>query len=152
MPDDKWIALPVASLRRAIGAGQSRDTRKAEARWVPSRWQLADCLTKKGLSVGFREAMKKGYTRLHELSLQHVRRNRAAKSAAKSASYEADTHWTWLCYDKDTTTQLPQPVANHSLGCSWLESHISGGLPVVEKNLCSKPTRSGSSGGRGKFA
>ena len=68
VPDDKWIAVPVASLRGAISAGPGRDTRKAEARWVPSRWQLADCLTKKGLSAGFRETMKKGYTRLHEMS------------------------------------------------------------------------------------
>ena len=91
VPDDKWIAVPVASLRGAISAGPGRDTRKAEARWVPSRWQLADCLTKKGLSAGFRETMKKGYTRLHEMSLQHVKRNKVVKSAAKFASYEADT-------------------------------------------------------------
>ena len=72
VPDDKWVAVPVASLRGAVSAGPGRDTRKAEARWVPSRWQLADCLTKKGVSATFRERMSKGSARLHELSLQHV--------------------------------------------------------------------------------
>ena len=68
VPDDKWVAVPVASLRGAATAGPGRDTRKAEARWVPSRWQLADCLMKRGLSAVFRERMSKASTRLHELS------------------------------------------------------------------------------------
>ena len=31
VPDDKWVAVPVASLRGALSAGPGRDTRKAEA-------------------------------------------------------------------------------------------------------------------------
>ena len=38
VPDDEWVAVPVASLRGAVSAGPGRDTRKAEARLVPSRW------------------------------------------------------------------------------------------------------------------
>ena len=152
VPDDKWVAVPVASLRGAVSAGPGRDTRKAEARWVPSRWQLADCLTKMALSAGFRETMNKSTTRLHELSLQHVKRNKTAKLAKAVDRNHAPltgTHYTWLCYDTDTTTttQLPQQVANPSSGCNPFESHVSGGPSVFEdfaENFrhCSKRTRS----------
>jgi len=88
VPDDKWVAVPIASLRGAVSAGPGRDVRKAESRWVPSRWQLADCLTKKGLSAAFRERIASGTTKLHEMSLQSAKRNKAKGNA----------HWTWMCY------------------------------------------------------
>ena len=91
VPDDKWVAVPVASLRGAVSAGPGRDERKSECRWVPSRWQLADCLTKKGLSEAFRERMASGTTRLHEPSLQSVKRK-------KTAAAKGNTNFTWLCY------------------------------------------------------
>ena len=131
MPDDKWVAVPVASLRGAVSAGPGRDTRKAEARWVPSRWQLADCLTKKGLSAVFRERMSKASTRLHELSLQHVKRNKDARKTPTSTNY------TWLCsFDTDTTKQTPKQVVDPLVGCNF-DSHISGG-PHSSKH-CSLP-------------
>ncbi len=77
VPDDKWVAVSMASLRGAVSAGPGRDVRKSEAKWVPSRWQLADCLTKKGLAASFRERLASGTTKLHELSLQSVKRQKA---------------------------------------------------------------------------
>ena len=42
VPDDRWVAIPIASLRGAISAGAERNRDKSEMKWVPSRWQLAD--------------------------------------------------------------------------------------------------------------
>ena len=95
VPDDKWVAVPIGSLRGAVSAGPGRNEAKADCRWVPSRWQLADCLTKKGLAAGFRERISSGTTRLHELSLQEVKRKKKPKP-----------HGTNLCYC-DTQDQLP---------------------------------------------
>ncbi|MCP2504691.1 MAG: hypothetical protein NLN65_05305, partial [Candidatus Poseidoniaceae archaeon] len=91
----------------------------------PSRWQLADCLTKKGLSAVFRERMNKASTRLHELSLQHVKRNKDAKKKPSSTNY------TWLCsFGTETirkqTPLLDKQVAKPPLGCNF-DMHISGG-------------------------
>ena len=74
VPEDKWVAVAIASLRGAVSAGPGRNTSKSECRWVPSRWQLADCLTKRGLAAGFRERIDAGTTKLHELSLQEIKR------------------------------------------------------------------------------
>ncbi len=68
VPDDKWVAVPIASLRGAISAGPGRNKSKSEARWVPSRWQLADCLTKKGLAASFRERLEDGTAKLQRQS------------------------------------------------------------------------------------
>ena len=126
------MAVPVESLRAAVSAGPGRDIRKAEARWVPSRWQLADCLTKKGLSAVFRERMSKASTRLYELSLQHVKINRDARKKPSPTSY------TWLCSSNtDTTKQTSlqdKQVANPLQGCSF-DKHISGGQHSSKQSL-----------------
>ena len=66
VPDDKWVAVAVASLRCEVSAGSGRNTDKSECRWLASRWQLADCLTKSDLSKRMREILTKGTTRLHD--------------------------------------------------------------------------------------
>ena len=45
VPEDKWVAVAVASLKCCVSAGAGRRTSKAECKWIASRWQLADCLT-----------------------------------------------------------------------------------------------------------
>ena len=47
VPEDKWVAIEIAKLRSVISAGPGRNKVKSECRWVPSRWQLADCLLRK---------------------------------------------------------------------------------------------------------
>jgi len=74
VPDDKWIAVAVASLKCAVSSGSGRNLSKSECRWIASRWQLADCLTKSGLGKTLRAILDKGSTRLHELSLQQVKK------------------------------------------------------------------------------
>jgi len=76
VPDDRWTALYVAALKCGVSCGPERDLEKAACLWVPSRWQLADVLTKLGLSSKFREIMAAGRTRLHEVSAQELRRRR----------------------------------------------------------------------------
>ena len=75
VPDDRWTALYVAALKCGVSCGPERDTRKAGCLWVPSRWQLADVLTKLGLGAVFREILRTGTTRLHEESAQALRRH-----------------------------------------------------------------------------
>jgi len=77
LPDDRWTALYVSALRCAASAGPGRDVSKCAVRWVASRHQLGDGLTKKGLSDRVRELMKRSVTRLHELSAQEARRRKA---------------------------------------------------------------------------
>ena len=74
VPEDKWCAVGIATLRGSVSAGPERKLSKSECRWLPSRWQLADCLTKTGLAKSFRIRLEKASTRLHELSLAAIRR------------------------------------------------------------------------------
>ena len=37
VPDDKWVAVAVASLKCAVSAGAGRNTDKSECRWLASR-------------------------------------------------------------------------------------------------------------------
>ena len=66
VPDDKWVAVAVASLKCEVSAGAGRNADKSECRCLASRWQLADCLAKSDLSKRMREILTKGTTRLHE--------------------------------------------------------------------------------------
>ena len=75
VPEDKQVAVSMASLRGTVSAGPGRNKSKAEALWLPSRWQLADCLTKRGLGSMLRERLAHGSTRLHELSLAAIKKN-----------------------------------------------------------------------------
>ena len=52
---------------------------------VPSRHQLADGLTKKGLGDRLRTTMRAGVTRLHELSEQEIKRRREEAKARTEA-------------------------------------------------------------------
>jgi len=113
VPDDKWVAVPIASLRGAVSAGPGRDTRKSECRWVPSRWQLADCLTKKGLAASFRERIASGTTRLHEESLQSVKR--------KKEKLRGNTNYTWCCYSD--TTRGSEPRSDYDNDDAQVESY-----------------------------
>ena len=120
VPDDKWIAVPVAALRGAISAGPERNRSKSECRWVPSRWQLADCLTKKGLAAGFRERIVSGFTKLHELSVQEIKRKKAKKtylaSVERRSSSSLSQH-TWTC-NYSIHDQTPSHwVTGGSAGC-----------------------------------
>ena len=74
VPDDKWVAVAVAATKRKASAGAGRNTSKIECRWIASRWQLADCLTKGGLAQTLRDILTNKATRLHELSLQEIKR------------------------------------------------------------------------------
>ena len=40
VPEDKWVAVAVASAKCVVSAGAGRDTRRAECRWTVSRWQI----------------------------------------------------------------------------------------------------------------
>ena len=70
VPEDKWVAVAVASVKCVVSAGAGRDTRRAECRWIASRWQLADCLTKCGAVLDASSIC------LHELSLQQIKRSK----------------------------------------------------------------------------
>jgi len=76
LPDDRWTALYIAALRGAVSAGIDRDLSKTEMRWVPSRSQLADVMTKTGLADRAREVMMDGAMLLHEVSAQQLKRDR----------------------------------------------------------------------------
>ena len=91
VPEDKWTAVYVAALKCGVSAGPGRDESKAGLMWVASRWQLADVLTKGGLSRMFREIMASGVTRFHELSSQALKRQRLKELEEKAESL-ADTH------------------------------------------------------------
>ena len=80
VPEDKWVAVAVASVKCVVSAGAGRNTRRAECRWIASRWQLADCLTKSGLAKTLRAVLNASSTRLHELSLQQIKRSKKSKA------------------------------------------------------------------------
>ena len=76
VPEDKWTAIYIGALHCGVSAGVGRSQDKAEMLSVPSRHQLADGLTKKGLGDSLRNVMISGVTRLHELSEQELKRRR----------------------------------------------------------------------------
>jgi len=76
VPEDRYTAVQVAALRSELSAGVGRDVGKACMRWVPSRWQLGDGLTKGGLADKTRSVLVGGVARLHELSAQQLARLR----------------------------------------------------------------------------
>ena len=65
MPEDRWAAISVAALRCEVGAGPGRDPAKAAMLWVPSRWQVADGLAKRGLAERLRGLWGNARARLH---------------------------------------------------------------------------------------
>ena len=83
MPDDRCLAVSVASLKCCVSAGAGRNEQKAECKWIASRWQLADCLVKPGLAFTLRTILEKGATSLHELSAQQIKREKQAKKSKK---------------------------------------------------------------------
>ena len=105
VPDDKWVAISIAALRGAVSAGPGRNKKKAECRWVPSRWQLADCLTKRGLAEAFRERIRTGMTRLHELSLQQVKKKKQKVTAATHVCFLGT-----LCSYRGKRRVMPYPL------------------------------------------
>ena len=115
VPDDKWVAVSVASLKGNVSAGPGRNTNKSECRWIASRWQLADCLTKAGLGSTLRGILIKGATRLHELSLNEIKKAKGAKS---QVSY---TRW-----DGVSDIYLFQ----HGI----LQQHVTSEAPTISKS------------------
>ena len=86
VPEDKWAAVAVAALRCAVSSGPGRNIEQAECRRVPSRWQLADCLTKTGLALLMIVRMRSATTRLHEPSFRVLKQRRGAAA-----------HAVWAC-------------------------------------------------------
>mmetsp|Transcript_18011 Transcript_18011/g.41724 ORF Transcript_18011/g.41724 Transcript_18011/m.41724 type:complete len:328 (+) Transcript_18011:687-1670(+) len=74
VPEDKKTAILTAGFKSLVSAGAERDEEKVELRWVASRWQMADALTKDGLSGQAREFMTSCHTKFHELSAQALKR------------------------------------------------------------------------------
>ena len=74
IPDDRQTAVYVAALKCSVSAGPGRDESKAQMRWVPTAWQLADGLTKAGLADKLRQYMSQGFTKIHEESVQQIAR------------------------------------------------------------------------------
>ena len=75
VPEDRWTALTVASLRERCSAGVARDTNRSGLMWVPTRVQLADGLTKSSAGVLLRNALASGGTQLtHRQSERSPRR------------------------------------------------------------------------------
>ena len=52
--------------------------------WAPSRWQVADVLTKPGLEKTSRMIMKSCLTRFSELSAQQQKRDRDSEKQEKT--------------------------------------------------------------------
>jgi hypothetical protein len=84
VPEDRHSAVYVAALRCVLSAGAGRDKRRSRLRWTPSRWQLADVLTKAGLASGFREVLTTGRCLFTEPSAQSLRRAEAESSEPAS--------------------------------------------------------------------
>ena len=87
VPEDKWVAVKTAELRGAVSAGPGRNMDKAECKWVPSKWQLAGCLTKNGLAGSFRKVIAPSTTKLHEISLREAKRKSANEAQAKKINF-----------------------------------------------------------------
>ena len=70
LPDCRWISIHVACLQQEVSCGPQRHPELIGLKWVASRWQMADGLSKEGLSESTRLLMAKGTVRLHEMSAQ----------------------------------------------------------------------------------
>ena len=73
VPEYRQTALYIAAFRQRFAAGAATGA-KTRVLWGPSRWQLADALTKFGLDNEFRMLMATATTRLHEESAQLLKR------------------------------------------------------------------------------
>ena len=58
IPEDGASPVQLALFRQRLSAGPARDRAKAQLLWGPTRRQVADGLTKKGLSAAVRELME----------------------------------------------------------------------------------------------
>ena len=79
VPEDRHTAIWVAALRCGVAAGPGIRPSKTPLLWTPSRWQLADGLTKYGLDKAFRLRLTEGRTKLHEESAQSIKRGKDAE-------------------------------------------------------------------------
>lgn len=86
VPEDRYTAVQVAALRGEVSAGAGRNTSKAAMRWLPSRHQLGDGLTKSGLAEQMRTVLTSGRTRLHEMSAQQLLRLRKTRDETHSTA------------------------------------------------------------------
>jgi hypothetical protein len=76
VPTDENVGLAVAALRCLCSAGPQRTEGLTELRWVPTRWQLADPLTKPKLEKLMLLRMRCPTARLREESAAKVRKGR----------------------------------------------------------------------------
>jgi hypothetical protein len=82
---------------------------KSECRWIASRWQLGDCLTKPGLGKSLREILNKSATRLHELSLAEVKKK-------KNTAKVNDVHFLiWNSKSSDDSDVFSEYIQTFSL-------------------------------------
>ena len=88
-PEDKQTADRIASLRGSVSAGPGRNTNKSECKWLPTHWQLADCLAKPGLHDVIELIFKNAATKLHGQSLQSIKREKSAHQCSL-------TYWSGL--------------------------------------------------------
>ncbi len=88
VPEDRAVAIASACFRDVCSAGPQRVTQKTEILWVPSRWQLADGLTKPGLEKLFGMFLKMAPTRLHEQSLAALKKRAAVAESPPSIEGE----------------------------------------------------------------
>ena len=95
VPDDKWVAVAVASLKCCASAGAGRNEEKAECKWIASRWQLADCLTRPNVTYTLRTILNRGATSLHELSAQQIKRDKQAKKSKTQKPASAINFIQW---------------------------------------------------------
>ena len=107
VPEDKWVAVWVGSLRCGVSAGPDRNKTKSECKWVASRWQLADGLTKFGLAKTMYDHISRHCTRLHELSLHQFEKAKTKPAQGKTSSVH------YCCY---VASGLRQTVASKHSG------------------------------------
>ena len=116
VPDDKWTAISIAAPRCAVSAGAERNDSKVECKWVASRWQLADCLTKPGLEKLIRVRLETATTKLHEESLNQHRRQGGGPRDALGDGSASDSPRRGRAAEKSGRT----PVAAAAHVCSYL--------------------------------
>ena len=80
--EDRHTAVKIARLRQVPSARPDRNKQKAMLAWCPSRCQLADFLTKYGLSKSCRVFREAAAATFHEQSAQASKRARGAKAKA----------------------------------------------------------------------
>ena len=82
--EDRGTALTVASLRGRCSAGVGRDEKRSGLRWVPTRVQLADGLTKSSAGVFLRNAKTSGTAQLQEESTNALKRKQLTSSSKEA--------------------------------------------------------------------